>query len=196
MVFQQMSSKTKKQIVIEEAARLFRDKGYPAASMSDLAKRVGLKQKSSLYNHIDSKEEALQQICFESANKFIEGIEEIEQISAGPKEKLRALIGLHVRIATNDVTSVTVFNDEWRHLTEHRLSEFLSLRKNYEDRFLRIIEQGIRQGVFKEVDAFLTLQTILSALRWIYYYKKTDRQTASSTIENQIVRLLLEGLEK
>jgi AcrR family transcriptional regulator len=190
-----VSIKTKKQIIIEEAARLFRDKGYSAASMSDLAKRVGLKQKSSLYNHIDSKEAALQKICFDSAHQFLDGISKIENTFNSPKAKIRALISLHVQIATTDLTSVTVFNDEWRHLTEPKLSEFLSLRKDYEDRFLKIIEQGVADGVFKIVNASMALQTILSALRWVYNYHKMDKGIDANQIEEQIVLLLLGGLE-
>jgi TetR/AcrR family transcriptional regulator, cholesterol catabolism regulator len=191
-----VSTKTKKQIVIEEAARLFRDKGYSAASMSDLAKRVGLKQKSSLYNHIDSKEAALQQICFDSANQFLNGMSTIETSFDNPKEQLRALIALHVDIATNDVTSVTVFNDEWRHLTEPELGDFLSLRKNYEDRFRKIIEKGVTEGTFTAVDANMALQTILSALRWVYNYHKADKTIDVPKIKEQITLLLLGGLEQ
>jgi TetR/AcrR family transcriptional regulator, cholesterol catabolism regulator len=191
-----VSTKTKKQIVIEEAARLFRDKGYSAASMSDLAKRVGLKQKSSLYNHIDSKEAALQQICFDSAHQFLKGMSTIETSFENPKEQLRALIALHVDIATNDLTSVTVFNDEWRHLTEPELGEFLNLRKNYEDRFRKIIDKGVAQGAFKQVDANMALQTILSALRWVYNYHKADKVINVQKVKEQIALLLLGGLEK
>jgi len=191
-----LTAKTKKQIVIEEAARLFRDKGYSAASMSDLARRVGLKQKSSLYNHIDSKEAALQQICFDSAHQFLEGISEIENAFDDPKDQLRALITLHVQIAVTDVMSITVFNDEWRHLTEPKLSEFLSLRRNYEDRFRVIIEQGVAKGVFKVVDTSMALQTILSALRWVYNFHKTGKEMDSKKIEDQIVIILLGGIER
>jgi AcrR family transcriptional regulator len=45
----------KKQRILEAAACLFRDKGYSATSMRDLAGAVNLKA-SSLYNHISSKE--------------------------------------------------------------------------------------------------------------------------------------------
>jgi TetR/AcrR family transcriptional regulator, cholesterol catabolism regulator len=58
--------------IFEEAARLFQENGYLAASMRDLAQRVGL-QVSSLYSHIGSKEELLQKICFDSARAYTEG---------------------------------------------------------------------------------------------------------------------------
>ena len=189
-----MSVKTKKQIVIEAAAKLFSDKGYSAASMQDLAERVGLKQKSSLYNHIDSKEEALQEICFENAKKFTDGITTIKSTVTEPVEQIRALIDLHIQIATNDITSVTVFNDEWRHLTEPELSEFLALRKDYEERFKEIINKGIQSGVFKKLNPAIALHTILSALKWIHYWYKPERDSDIETVRENIMLLLISGL--
>ena len=72
------TKKTKKEIIQEAAAHLFRDKGYSATSMRDLAEAVNLKA-SSLYNHISSKEEILRNICFDNAHRFISGMEEVEK---------------------------------------------------------------------------------------------------------------------
>ena len=190
-----MAVKTKKQIVIEEAARLFRDKGYAAASMRELAGRVGLEQASSLYNHIKSKEEALQQICFDNAHKFIAGITTIEQEYEDPLTQIRALIALHVNVAINDITSVTVFNDEWRHLTEPQLGEFLTLRKNYEDRFVDIIKKGMEQGVLKDMDPVVVLHTLLSAVKWLHYWYRSDKKVDPTALEQQIANILLNGIQ-
>ncbi|MEO6963181.1 MAG: helix-turn-helix domain-containing protein, partial [Puia sp.] len=42
---------SKKDVIIEKAARLFLEKGFGAASMRDLAEHVGV-EAASLYNHI------------------------------------------------------------------------------------------------------------------------------------------------
>ena len=189
-----MTAKTKKQIVIEAAAKLFSDKGYSAASMRELAGRVGLEQASSLYNHIKSKEAALQEICFENAQKFTDGITTIESNISDPGEQIRALINLHIQVATNDITSVTVFNDEWRHLSEPQLSEFLALRKDYEERFKEIINKGIKTGTFKNINPTVALHTILSALKWIHYWYKTGRDSDLEIVKKDIILLLMSGL--
>jgi AcrR family transcriptional regulator len=61
---------SKKDIIIEKASKLFREKGFGAASMRDLAENVGV-EAASLYNHIQSKSEILQAICFKVANDFL-----------------------------------------------------------------------------------------------------------------------------
>lgn len=187
-------SKTKKQIVFEAAAELFMEKGYLAASMRELAERVGLEQASSLYNHLKSKEEVLRKICLENADKFIAGITAIEQSVTAPIEQLKALIHLHISIATEDPTSVTVFNDEWRHLSEPYLSNFLSKRKDYENRFKTIIEAGIQNGSFKKVNANIALYTILTSIRWIHYWYKPERNVSVEKLEADVFSLLIEGL--
>ena len=99
-------------------------------------------------------------------------------------------------IATKDITSVTVFNDEWRHLSEPFLEEFLAKRKEYELRFKNIIQSGIDSGDFKKVDATVALYTILTSVRWIHYWYKPGRNLSVEQLENDVFTLLVNGLEK
>ncbi len=188
-------NKTKKQVIFEAAALLFRDKGYSATSMRDLAEKVNLKA-SSLYNHIGSKEELLREICFANAGHFRRAMAAVEAMEATAADKVRALIRVHIDIATSDFTSVTAFNDEWRHLSEPHLSEFKALRRDYEKRFQAIIESGIEQGAFKQLDSFTALYTIFSSMRWLYDWYKPERPVTPDQLYEQISTLLMSGLEK
>jgi len=189
------AKKSKKQIIFEAAALLFRDKGYTATSMRDLAQKVNLKA-SSLYNHIGSKEEILREICFANAEQFSQAMAEVEALHASAADKVRALIRIHIDIATSDFTSVTAFNDEWRHLSDPHLSEFKALRRDYEKRFQAIIETGIRDGEFKKLDSFTALYTIFSSMRWLYDWYKPERNVTPEQIYEQISILLMSGLER
>lgn len=183
----------RKQKIVEEAARLFRDKGFPATSVRDLASAVGL-EPSSLYSHINSKEEILRHICFNCANKFLEGLEELTEADLTPAQKLRALIDMHVSIARNDATSIIVFNDEWRHLSEPHLAEFIALRRKYEDGCLRIITDGIRNGEFRKTDPHIVLNSLLSSTLWVHRSERAHHMDHTG-ISQSISDLLLFGLQ-
>lgn len=186
-----MNKSTKREIIFSAAAKLFRDRGYQATSMRDLAEAVDLKA-SSLYNHIGSKEEILKEICMANANKFSEGMQKVQSLSVSSIEQIEALISLHVDIAMSDYTSVTSFNDEWRHLGEPALSDFKEKRRAYENAFLNIIETGILHGQIRKVDPTVCLYTILSSMQWVYNARSISEK---SQISADIKKILIKGIE-
>jgi hypothetical protein len=123
----------------------------------------------------------------------------VEKQDISTIEKIKALIALHVDIAVKNPTSVTVFNDEWKHLAndgkDSNLSTFLRLRKDYENRFQQIIIQGIKEGSLKEVNSNIALYTILTSVRWLHYWYKPTRSIQPELLKKQIAGLLLNGLE-
>jgi len=190
----QKESKTSpvKTQIYQAAAVLFREKGYAGTSVRELAQKVGL-EASSLYNYIKSKEEILQDICMKHAIHFTEGIAAINRNCKSSKDKLSAIIQLHIDIATEDMSSVTVFTDEWKHLSEPTLSRFVDLRKDYEKKVLQIIQSGISTGELKKVDPQIALFTFLTALKWIHYWFKPGRINPERLSEN-MEKILLEGM--
>lgn len=185
--------KSKRDEIREAAARLFRDKGYAATSMRDLAGAVDIKA-SSIYNHFDSKEEILRQICFDNALRFLAGLQEVENSAGSATEKLRALIRLHIQIATEDLTSITAFNDEWRHLNEPYLSEFKTIRRDYERRFQSIMEDGMNKGELRPMDSHIATYTLFSSMRWLYDWYKSGKRISTDDLQRDISALLMNGL--
>ena len=175
------------------AAKLFGEKGFAGCSVRDIANAVGLGA-ASLYNHMESKDELLTSICFRCANEFLTGMGEIDVKGKTPDQKIRELIRLQIHIALNDRSSVTVFNDEWKHLQEPYLSRFLELRRKYETAYLRIIQDGIAEGIFKNVDAYLIYQMILSSLRWLHMPAVKKIKQSETELTEQITSIIIKGI--
>ncbi|WP_255416079.1 TetR/AcrR family transcriptional regulator [Reichenbachiella agariperforans] len=178
---------------MEEAARLFREKGYVATTMRDLASEVGM-EAASLYNHIKSKEEILNEICFSLANTYSDKMDEVYPSDNTPIEKVKKLIALHIQINSMSSPLATVMNDEWRHLTEPCKSQFLDMRKRYEYLFTEIIQQGVKRGEIKAVDPRIALYTLLSSVRWLQHWYHANRDLDVNDIKENIMEMFLTGL--
>jgi AcrR family transcriptional regulator len=184
---------SRKDQVTRAATELFRQKGYSAASMRDLAQNLGI-EPASLYSHIRSKGELLQTTCFNLANQLTRALDLAEITGKTASEKLSLAIGAHCEVLTNDTAAAAVFLQEWRHLTEPYLADFLKMREQYEARFREIVKQGIQEGDFAQVDEKLAVLTILASLNWIHHWFRPEGKMTSEQIGQQITRLLLFGL--
>jgi len=186
---------TKKEVIIEKAARLFREKGFGAASMRDLAETVGV-EAASLYNHIQSKSEILQAICFKVANEFISRLEAVESSNAPTLEKMETIIRFHIRMMIDQFDYVYISDHEWRHLPEPYLSNFLNQRRSYRKRLSDIISQGIQLGEMRQEEPYVSVLVILSAISGIESWHRSRKTISPEILELNMVNFLIEGLKK
>jgi AcrR family transcriptional regulator len=191
-----LSNLTRKEQVIRRAAELFREKGYVASSMRDLAQKMGI-EAASLYSHIRSKEEILQNLCFDMATEFRKSLEEVEKQKIGASEKLRKGIIGHVQVMARDLTASAVFMNEHRHLSQPYLRDFLLLRINYINRFKAIIEDGMKSGEFKsDIDKKLAVMTLFSSLNWMPQWYDPHSTIEPVELGLQLADMLVNGLKK
>jgi len=187
---------TRKDVIIAKAAKLFREKGFSATSMRDLAENVGV-EAASLYNHISSKAEILQEICFKTANNFTHHIEEVD---ATPNktaiEKLQAILRFHIRQMVDNYEEVYVTDREWKHLTDPYLSNMQGQRRAYRQRIASIIEEGINNGEIKKIDAPTAVLIMLHAVSGIESWHRSKQKIPAELLEDNMVLILVDGLRQ
>lgn len=193
----EMANLSRKEQIFRTAAELFREKGYVASSMRDLAQKLGI-EAASLYSHIKSKEEILHNICFEMAAEFRKSLEEVEkQKNLSASEKLRRGIIGHVQVMARDLTASAVFMNEHRHLSQPFLRDFLLLRINYINRFKAMIEDGVKRGEFKSnIDVKLAVMTLFSSFNWMPQWYDPDGRIDPVELGRQLNDMLVNGLKK
>jgi TetR/AcrR family transcriptional regulator, cholesterol catabolism regulator len=182
----------KKQIEVK-ATELFRVKGYSATSMRDLAGMLGI-EAASLYSHIKSKEEILQNICFRIATEFFEALDKVETESKTSKEKLTNAIKAHIKVITADPAASAVFFNEWKHMKGNNLTEFLELRDRYENRFRKILEEGMKNEEFRTIDSKFAVLTIFSSTNWLHHWYKPEGKMTPEQIGDHLANLIINGL--
>lgn len=174
---------------------MFRELGFNASSMRDLAGAVGM-EAASLYNHISSKNELLETICMTIADRYLATITEAEQEGQTPIEKIITLIKLHIRVITTNPHMVAVAHDEWRHLNDLSKQDFIIKRNQYEKTLKGWIEEGKSSGELRMLDTEVMLFTLLSSLQWLHHWFRVERSIDKRELENEMVGLLLNGLKK
>src|SRR2546430_14662742 len=115
------------------SAQLFRDRGFDATSVSDIARALGL-TKAGLYHHFDSKEALLFEIMMYGLDKVRDEVILPARAIRDPEERLRQLISRHARITTRGHGAVAHLSDEIRALpavqrkqVEHRMRVYFDL---------------------------------------------------------------------
>lgn len=186
---------SRKDVIVTKAATLFREKGFKAASMRDLAEAVGV-EAASLYNHIKSKTELLHELCFSVANRFLQKIDEVEAEKISSIAKVEKLLRFHINEMVHHYEEVYVSDREWKHLADPYLSNFQNQRRIYRKRFAAVIENGIRTGEIKKIDASTAVLIMLHAVSGIESWHRSVQKITAAELEENMITILVGGLTK
>ncbi len=129
------------------------------------------------------------------AEEFFSAWQEVDLENSSQAAKMEKAMIAHVKVITKDTDASAVFFNEWRHLSEPFLSEFLGMRDDYEGRFKKILRDGMASGEFKIVDEKFMMLTLLSSLNWTHNWYKPEGNLTPEEIGKRLSGLLLNGLK-
>jgi AcrR family transcriptional regulator len=186
---------SRRRAIEDVASDLFREHGYAATSIRDIARALSV-QGASLYAHVTSKEDVLWAIIDRAATQFEAAADRAERDAEGrrpgdPAEALAALVRAHVDVLTADVDAAGVFVHEWRALGSERRQSILARRDAYQARFQRHVQDGIAIGLFAMTDTAIATSTILSAANGIAAWYDPDGRLPANRIADHLVDLSL-----
>ena len=185
---------TRREEIIKTATKLFKEKGFSAVTMRDLATAMGMKA-ASLYNHINSKQEILKAIIISLAEEFTLGMNLIKKSEHTTIQKLNLIVELHVNITTNNTYGMASLNNDWMHL-EDQLEHYLQLRKKYEQDFVDIIKIGISSNEIANSNPEIVMFSILSTLRSLYLWIPKEEAINTKDLAQNLSHILIYGINK
>lgn len=186
---------TRRRRIEDVASDLFREQGYAATSVRDIARVLQI-QGASLYAHVTSKEDVLWAIVDRAATRFEQAADEAETVARSNDHaaRLAALARAHVRTITEDVPAASVFAWEWRSLGADRRQRILERRDAYERRFRDLIVGGIASGEFRMTDPVLASMYVLGALNSIATWYDPDGRLSAERIADYAADLAVRTL--
>lgn len=165
--------------VVAAAGRLFAERGYHGTSMRDLGKELGLLG-SSLYSHVDGKQQLLVEVVNRGAGFFQEAADAALATEGTASDRLRALIDGHIDVVLDHRSEVRTYLNEASALDEGLRSSVIAARDRYEEAFRTVLKEGTADGSFRsDLGAPITVIFILSILnavdRWYREDGRIDR---------------------
>lgn len=172
--------------VVAAAGRLFAQRGYHGTSMRDLGKELGLLG-SSLYSHVESKQDLLVEVVEEGAGLFEASADQALANGGSPLDRMRALISGHVDVVLDNIDVARTFLNEARMLDPVQRQRVLSARDHYEEAFRSVIRDGIADGSFRsDLDAKTASIFILSILNAVERWYRPDGELGRPALVAQL----------
>ena len=179
--------------VLRTAADLFRERGYRATTLDDIAARLGM-SKASLYTYFHAKEEMLAAISRQTIAAFTRELSLVLRSDLGPEDKLRRVVRDHVRFVIANRSFLTVFFSEEANLPP-RLARALAAQKDRYDKGVEsIVIDGARRGVFRDVPPRLVVFGLLGLLNWLYKWYDPRGRWGAEEISAGFLSLVEGGL--
>jgi AcrR family transcriptional regulator len=175
--------------------RLIYRHGFAAASLQHLAAEVGI-QKSSIYNHIESKQDLLFQIVKGHMDDLLHAADrDLPTENSSPSERLEAFVHFHVLYHAERSEEMFVINSELRSLDPENLAYILGLRARYEDKLSTILRDGERVGKFKIMDARVATFGILAMLSsvgtWFKSAGRLSKEEVAAMFSDMVLRSII-----
>ena len=159
--------------------------------MSDLADALGI-HKSSVYAHIDTKEDLLAEIALAGAAAFHGALDGVSTEGA-PGDRLRDALRAHLQVVKQQLNVATIWLQEWRFLTGDAREEFLRQRHAYEWRISNLIQEAVAAGELRQdLDVRYAMLLFFSMVNWTYTW--FDAYTNVEAVMEPYWDLLLNGI--
>lgn len=185
--------------MVRAATELFREKGFAATTLADVAEAVGV-DRASLYYYVDNKAELLQEAVSGVTTTNLANMRALLNSDLTPPQRLELLFANALRsfhenypqvfvYIQEDMTRIGSRKDRWAR-------EMLEQTRAFEDAMTELIEDGIRTGWFRDdLDTEIVSQALWGIINWTHRWyrpEKYDHQLVATTF----AALVLAGLDR
>jgi AcrR family transcriptional regulator len=179
--------------IILAAAQIFREKGFHATSMQDIADSVHL-QKASLYHHINSKQEILLAVLDRALDILIEDIEPIVESDLSSEEKLKQAMTHYIDRVTGSADLAAVLLLEHRRLEPELRARHIARRDRFEELWRAIVREGMERGEFRPMDPTVVTFALLGVQNWLITWYREGGQLSGPQLAEQFAEIFLYGM--
>ncbi|QYJ03651.1 TetR/AcrR family transcriptional regulator [Nocardioides panacisoli] len=180
--------------LLEVAVRVFTERGYDGTSFTHLAEASGL-SKSSIFHHIESKEQLLRLGLERALDPLMASTEEEGAVSGPAMDRLTHLIRRNIEIMAERLPYVKLLLGVHGNTETERWA--LAQRRAYDKVVAGVVEEAIAEGVVREdIDAPTTARLIFGMINSVREWYHPERHTTPDELAAQVCSLVLDGIRR
>jgi TetR/AcrR family transcriptional regulator, cholesterol catabolism regulator len=184
----------REQEIIAAAAKVFKEKGYHAATTRDIAAEVGIQQ-ATLYYYISSKEELLYLVVREPIVRLYDQVEEIVRASLPSRTKIERAIHAHLAAFDESYPHMFVYVQELPNLIHTLQDKIRESPSHYQHLWEDILQQGVATGELRaDLDVPATVFMIMGMCNWLHRWYRKGGRLDTATLARQYASAALDGI--
>jgi AcrR family transcriptional regulator len=190
--------------VRDSAATAFHEKGFEATTMDEVARRAEL-SKAAIYLYFKSKEDLYYGLIEPALNRLSRRLTRISEGKEDPETKIKKIVDATYDFYDKDP-------DAYRLVSRYKAAEFSKLlspdKLDHLKRLMqsnmrqaeKAVEEGIRQGAFRDVDPRITSIIIWNAFMGVIQFQENRMVPGMSDYRrptlNAALEIILSGIRR
>ena len=180
-------------IILDEAARFFAERGFPGASMSDLALECGI-SKALVYHYYTNKEEILFDMTERYMTRLVALCAEIESRRLAPREHLPELVRSFLSEYQSSQHKHVVLTHDFRFLEETRRKIIVKKQRAVVNSFRRAISAAT-DGRLSTAAALPAAMLVFGMINWTFTWLKPGGAMSYAEFAEWVIRILEGGID-
>jgi AcrR family transcriptional regulator len=181
----------KKERILEEAVKLFYERGFSGTTLDDIAGKLGV-TKPFIYTHFRSKVELLEAICRPTIEMSLDAIATAAQREGSASERLFHGVIDFSRVVLQRQANIAVYFREEKNLSEAGLAGINTLRKRFDRVLSELLEEGSNAGEFQIADIRVAALAIGGMVSWAYTWYQPDGRLSIDDVGSKLARFAVQ----
>jgi AcrR family transcriptional regulator len=179
-------------MILEHAALLFANRGYPATSMNQVAEACGF-SKALLYHYYRDKYSLLVSIAENHVSRLEDLVADVERQGLAPEARLRELIRRFVQEYAGAKHAHRVLTEDVKFLQEDDRERVLGTQRTVVAGFARVVAE-LRPDLEQAALAKPLTMLLFGMINWMFIWMRPDGELDYDSMAPVVADLFLGGL--